>query len=120
MRTGPQRNVYSDDDAPPSLSWRPTYCHRRRHPSSYTCTAAQHVTTRLVAGGLHVVHIYYERGEIGHDLARDDLAERAIALAANPPRRSHAFTAACSTWLAARFEQGTPQVLRTIEYTQWA
>eukprot|EP00965_Chrysotila_dentata_P106598 3520988-Pleurochrysis_carterae.AAC.1 len=67
----------------------------------------------LVAGGLHVVHVDYERGGIGHDLAHDDVADRVVALAASPLCIAVVTSPPCSTWSAARFEPGAPQVLRT-------
>eukprot|EP00965_Chrysotila_dentata_P086007 2838495-Pleurochrysis_carterae.AAC.1 len=41
----------------------------------YLCSGIQRegdMAAHLVAGGMHVINVDYERGGIGHDLARDD------------------------------------------------
>eukprot|EP00965_Chrysotila_dentata_P250271 6209358-Pleurochrysis_carterae.AAC.2 len=67
----------------------------------------------LVAGKLHVLYVNYERGGIRHALARDDVADSVAALAASPLCVAVVVSPPCSTWSAARFESGAPQVLRT-------
>eukprot|EP00965_Chrysotila_dentata_P000940 30024-Pleurochrysis_carterae.AAC.1 len=62
----------------------------------------------LTAGGLRVIHVDYERGGIGNDLARDDVADRVAALAANPLCVAVVASPPCSRWSAARFEPGAP------------
>eukprot|EP00965_Chrysotila_dentata_P178341 5889964-Pleurochrysis_carterae.AAC.1 len=49
------------------------------HFAIYLCSGAQRdgdMAAYLVAGGLQVIHVDYEKGGIGHDLARDDVADR--------------------------------------------
>eukprot|EP00965_Chrysotila_dentata_P169105 5583951-Pleurochrysis_carterae.AAC.1 len=69
----------------------------------------------LTAGGLRVIHVDYEGRGIRHDLASDDVADRVAALAASPLCIAVVASPTCSTWPAARFEPGAPQVLRTRE-----
>eukprot|EP00965_Chrysotila_dentata_P109787 3627663-Pleurochrysis_carterae.AAC.1 len=63
----------------------------------------------LTTGGLRVIHVDYERGGIGHNLARDDVADRVAALATSPLCIAVVASPPCSTWSAARFEPGAPQ-----------
>eukprot|EP00965_Chrysotila_dentata_P130776 4323800-Pleurochrysis_carterae.AAC.1 len=52
----------------------------------YLCSGVQRdgdLAAHLTNGGMAVVHVDYERGGIGHDLSRDDVADRVAALAAN-------------------------------------
>eukprot|EP00965_Chrysotila_dentata_P168669 5570508-Pleurochrysis_carterae.AAC.1 len=55
------------------------------------------LAAHLVAGGMHVINVDYERGGIGHDLARDDMADRVAALAANPMCVAVMASPPCST-----------------------
>eukprot|EP00965_Chrysotila_dentata_P177570 5865927-Pleurochrysis_carterae.AAC.1 len=50
---------------------------------------------------------------MGHDLARSDVADRVVELASNNLCVAVFASPPCSTWSAARFEPGDPQVLRT-------
>eukprot|EP00965_Chrysotila_dentata_P258456 6213223-Pleurochrysis_carterae.AAC.1 len=65
--------------------------------------------------GLQTIHVDYERGGIGHDLAREDVASRVAELAFDALCIAVVVSPPCSTWSAARFEPGDPQVLRTTE-----
>eukprot|EP00965_Chrysotila_dentata_P096351 3184218-Pleurochrysis_carterae.AAC.1 len=67
------------------------------------------MAAHLEAGGLKVVHVDYERGEIGHDLAREDVATQVSSLAASNLCIAVIASPPCSTWSAARFEPGAPQ-----------
>eukprot|EP00965_Chrysotila_dentata_P049004 1625557-Pleurochrysis_carterae.AAC.2 len=65
---------------------------------------------------LQVVHVDYVRGGIGHDMVRYDVADRVATLAADTLCVTVVASPPCSTWSAARFEPGSPQVLRTREH----
>eukprot|EP00965_Chrysotila_dentata_P152425 5037875-Pleurochrysis_carterae.AAC.1 len=52
----------------------------------YLCSGAEcedNLAAHLQKGGLHTIQIDYERGGMGHDLARSDVADRAVELASN-------------------------------------
>eukprot|EP00965_Chrysotila_dentata_P142125 4698494-Pleurochrysis_carterae.AAC.1 len=78
----------------------------------YLCSGIQRdgdMAAYLVAGGMHAINVDYERGGIGHHLARDDVADRVAAFAASPLCVAVVTSPPCSTWSAARFEPGAPQ-----------
>eukprot|EP00965_Chrysotila_dentata_P171518 5660466-Pleurochrysis_carterae.AAC.1 len=52
----------------------------------YLCSGVQRdgdLAAYLDKGGMRTIHVDYKRGGIGHDLARDDVADRVAELAAN-------------------------------------
>eukprot|EP00965_Chrysotila_dentata_P079497 2621769-Pleurochrysis_carterae.AAC.3 len=90
---------------------------------TYLCSGAARngdLAAHLTAGGLMVVHVDYERGRIGHDPARDDVAIQVSSLAASSLCVAVVDFASQSWTLLQharpgppRFKPGTPQVLRT-------
>eukprot|EP00965_Chrysotila_dentata_P139166 4601861-Pleurochrysis_carterae.AAC.1 len=78
----------------------------------YLCSGVQRhgdLAAYLTKGGMLTIHVDYERGGIGHDLVRDDVADRVAELAANTLCVTVAASPPCSTWSAARFKPGAPQ-----------
>eukprot|EP00965_Chrysotila_dentata_P203485 6181747-Pleurochrysis_carterae.AAC.1 len=82
---------------------------------NFGCTLLQDndLAAHLHDNNPSAIQIDYERGGIGHDLAHEDVAERAIELASNTLCIAVVASPPCSTRSAARFEPGAPQVLRT-------
>eukprot|EP00965_Chrysotila_dentata_P045857 1524081-Pleurochrysis_carterae.AAC.1 len=78
----------------------------------YLCSGAQRdddMAEFLIASDLQVVQVGYVRGGIGHDMARDEVADRVATLAADKLCVAVVASPPCSTWSAARFEPGAPQ-----------
>eukprot|EP00965_Chrysotila_dentata_P108938 3599218-Pleurochrysis_carterae.AAC.1 len=78
----------------------------------YLCSGVQRdgdLAAHLAAAGVKVIQVDYERGGIGHDMARDEVAERVIALATSNLCIAVVASPPCSTWSAARFKPGAPQ-----------